>query len=1515
MSWSLQLRLKDGSFQDVPLLESEAGSLSQKFEDYEARAVFDDLSLTLDNSDGFWSTLFSAANLTPTDAYPNRFGFRLLQGGTPFWEGDLDYESVTHNSAKSVTEVRVLDAIKRLEAHNAENLKRDYSSLAIVSGARHSKNLVVNSVLDASGEPLSAGDELELAHVKPNTKIGKQTLVVASVNLGTNTITFKKRLRFNYGPSDAIVVKNPWLRGWTAGALIEALLDLVPGFDAAHRVIDYDGVTWDDTVDIADFEGKDAGAAVTLVADWVNAQVFSRAGVIHVVGREKDADGAPVQDLSGLVGAEGANIAPAGHRRYDLVVIRGRDGRQVRKGLSPFGGNKLEKDFPFTKDRTQLLAVASRYWDYWGRVRQKAEGVPVWDDATAYVPGKRVTLDGVEYRVVQVGQDLEDGGELTLDLVAKSGTLPDPGSYDEDDLTDDDEDPPEPTGLVFTKSYSTTFNTLFPSDKYKRLTTVREVDEDGNLISETKMRLFELRWAYPYDELGALVWRFQITVWPDAKDREKPKRVFTVPPDQQSDGLYYAKVRLPAGKLWWADVVAILDDLRESPPSDENSSGTEDDTVEGTPAPNTFVMGTISSVESEPHGSSAKRCDCSITFTVADCTEAEVVLTDSTTGKTHRLTVLVEGAAGAAYFPPQFKRGGTLTVTKVVCSNGSAKATFSNPGTWATVAGGSALPGAPLAPSITGVTRVKKGDEYAVSVAYDGSHPVSLLRRLRLYTAPTGTTGTPDTNTAWKLRKTVDIEADVTAATPRTSYEITDVRSGTAIRAAILKVEDCHKQATYSVIYDAGTVPASDDTPPALPSLTSLTSTERDVPGTRRVECDLSAAFTFAGCTDLVVETKEYDGTTLKDADRWNVRVEGLSGLTFYKKAVAAQGRTIYLRWKGVNGTASSAWSTADGAGGWGDNPPTVPVAHKVTAGSSLPAAPAITGLAIKAAKRDHTTFQVQWSGAAGGAYKELLCEQTVDGGTTWEPLKAADIWPQRTSGKARYSVQNEGDYQLPVVRFWIRDKHLTDGAYYPSASGTTAAWWATALAGGSGDGDQGVGQGAWADTVGAAWASDEVTFSGAGWRGRQARDLPKKAFSVSMALKLSAYGSAYLGVLSTSGAAPYSGYALRFSSTTAVDLFVVTAGTPGATPVASLALSAALPTTESFPVKIEIHAKKILVTVGQTGEGLVVQDTTHRIAKWHAWVGSKIGSWSETVSTLVVEAASVPPGRLWDAAAARDLLSIFERASDGHLTAGGVKVAVLDGSTEYARVLQAAAVLLPTPTGNSGGTPSFTSQPVLKGSMLVGGAINMANMPTPSADLMGTPFLYRDATYGRKICFYAWDPASSSYEVWWGNLTRADIQPSGSAPPGGGDDGGGSCFWGQALLRGPENRVITMADVQVGDLVLSRYRGKDAYARVTAKRVHRVPSCLLLNGCIGVTPEHLLFAFVPSEPDLTVSAGGCVPGTRLYGIHGPVTVGCLELHAPPAGLDVYSITVDLGRYWIGGKGLWILAHNLKELG
>lgn len=757
--YTLEFRDKAGTYSAVDLGEEESGSLVQQFEDEEHRVAFDALSLKLGNTSGEWDAILTTANLPPTDYYPAKYGFRVKLGGTVIWEGDLDYDTVKFAEDRSFVNVTVDDALSRLQSYNAESFKRDYSSISIVTGTKHSRKLTVNSVLDAGGEPLTAGDIIKIAHVKPNSNILEQELKVKSVDTGTNEITFKKRLKANYTAGDAIVVDNPWYRGKTAHWLIDGLLDAA-NWDAAKRSISYSTATFTDIVDIADFKGKTIGDAVADLASFVNSTTSCDVDTLIISERNETGVGSVIP-IDNLFAEDGLQPEPVGAERYDLIKLTGTDDRTVKVGVAPLAGSKMEKSFPFTDSYTRLRSAAERLYDYWSRYREAIPGIAVYYTAGLCFNG-RVSIGGVEYRIVKYERDLENADVVILDLKAQTGILPDTSLYEDNQLETDDEDPPPPLNFTMTKSYSSMFNSLWPASDYPRLKTVETVvtTAPGNTDTVKKQwRLYELRWTYPYDETIP-VWRFHVTIWKDGKDRDTEKKHKTVMPVIQSDGYYYAKVYLPAGKLWWADVFAKLDDLRESEISDENSSAIDDD--EEVPPGSEYTLPVITGctlASSEDDVSGTAGVECNLTAAVSwTGTASHIRVKVVAPANTYYHTFEADASGETFEFPRMFKRGKSLHVY-VRAWNVGKKTDWYDAGT--ITSGGAAIP-TPQVPVIASVDRAEQSATVNITLTGSGTD-VTSIGKLVVYQAPAGTTGDPTSNTAWHKVCQLDIAEDVAA--------------------------------------------------------------------------------------------------------------------------------------------------------------------------------------------------------------------------------------------------------------------------------------------------------------------------------------------------------------------------------------------------------------------------------------------------------------------------------------------------------------------------------------------------------------------------------------------------------------------------------------------------------------------------------------------------------------------------------------------------------------------------------
>ncbi len=793
MAWTLEFRNKSQEYIEVALAENEAGSLSQRFENQEHNISFDTLNIQLDNTDHYWDTIFTASNLPPTDEYPSKYGFRIKRNGTPYWEGDLDYASVEFDDAKDVVNVVVDDAIDRLKRYNAAKFIRDYSTIEIVSGVKQTKVLQVNSVLDANGEPLTEGDQVKLAHVKANGKIIFQTLTVKSVNIDTNKITFKKRLKAEYNSNDNIVVVKPWYRGKTADWLINALLDFAE-WPEQKRSISY-STSYTDIIDIADFTDCCVGDAINKVANYVNANVFCNVDVLTVSERTNPGEG-NVIPLDDDIAEENA-VAVVGAERYDAIKVTGAKNRHVKLGKSPIAGDTLEIDFPFSSDYDRLKDIAERLYDYWSRYRSCYKSLPVWDKVGLKL-NSRVSINSIEYKVTALTRDLSEENAIIVDLIEVPGTLPDVSLYEDNELEDDDEEPPPPLNFTLTKNYSDVFNTLYPASKYPRRVAWDEVSGDPPNLKITRkvIRFYEFKWTYPYDEIMP-IWKFYITVWHDGADRDKPKKHKAVPPVLQANGYYYYGCYLPAGKKFWADVQAVLEDLRASELSDENSTSIEDDDIAPGAEYDTPVITGVSLSSSEDDiGGTA-------------ITEYNLKATVSWTGTASHIRIKVVAPNNAYYntfeadqsgetfeFPRMFKRGKSLHVY-VRAWNVAAKTDWYDAGT--ITAGNSAIPN-PTACTITGI------DRYAASATLHITLPNdSTIGALVVYKAPSGTSGNPTTNSAWRKVWAGDVEDDIASGNLNIDIEINKVKGKKAFIAKTCSRYDKTIK-TWSSIYDESSI-------------------------------------------------------------------------------------------------------------------------------------------------------------------------------------------------------------------------------------------------------------------------------------------------------------------------------------------------------------------------------------------------------------------------------------------------------------------------------------------------------------------------------------------------------------------------------------------------------------------------------------------------------------------------------------------------------------------------------------
>jgi hypothetical protein len=414
-------------------------------------------------------------------------------------------------------------------------------------------------------------------------------------------------------------------------------------------------------------------------------------------------------------------------------------------------------------------------------------------------------------------------------------------------------------------------------------------------------------------------------------------------------------------------------------PSD---TGTVPDTDD---VPPVITNASLVSVEDDVPGTPGIQCDLDVTVSWTGTAKKLHVRVTGTDGrgnaKTWTKTRNVVGLTSpqSVHFASKWKKGKTLTVY-VTGQNGTAFSAEYSAGS--VTAGGAALP-APTAPTITAVTHTKLGTIVDVSVPADAS-----ARVLQIFKAPVNTSSTPDTApSVWKKIYHTEIDDDVAAGRGTVSCHI--ARPSLSTHALIARIQSRYDRSIFSpwsVIWNGGTVPTSDDTPPASVSI-SLQSPLDDIPGTTKRECSLGATFNIPGGDADKVKAVFQDTSSGRQFSLEGALNPGETSLTLWLEKKLAAGHTIQcVKCKAYNGTAyvnaSSLPSIVAGSG-------TVP-------SGGVPGAPALSSpyiaLAPGSVGPHSAEFDVTWDCNSYPYIQKLRIQRQNVAGTQWKEVETVNV-------------------------------------------------------------------------------------------------------------------------------------------------------------------------------------------------------------------------------------------------------------------------------------------------------------------------------------------------------------------------------------------------------------------------------------------------------------------------------------------------------------------------------------------
>jgi hypothetical protein len=687
---------------DHKLMDEATPDMEWALEDQQGRITDGMLSLTADNSTGWWDTHLT---IHPSDRFseeswassgaPGVFFIRLFKNGVPRWEGDItDPTQVQYDDGDDARTVSftVQGKLSRLARFNAGHVKRDLPEPFVgVASDRAAKPCVITLPTAASSYPIVPEDEFllqkfSLDDTPSNMKVVVKATHAEKPELDPAEIRFKQRLKFDVNSRASVTCTTPYHRNKTALELCQMLLDHA---EVPRTGQFLDAALGDIVVPYANFADKSVADALVELAACVPASVWADIDGYHVARMDTSMTAGPSpKNLDDILMRP--MVTGLWSNYHSSVTVTGAKDRKVRRGYLTYPDTTLDISTDYMDKTADMAAMCTNLWQFYAFPRKEAMA-EVADDGTAYRFWQDVTADGVAYKVVGIKEpvlsvDADCLSSLTLTLWECGASDLSAADAEDDPEADNTDPPPEPVLLHVTKDYDS-----FPgiADQYDKHDWPRIKSERvliGNVGSQPVYITQRYRlWVAIFSWDGDLTHLadFYLTAWQEGHDRKKSHNHHNDPSlGPWDDGNYYFPFYVLCGNTRVVDVQAVYYDGQMSAEQDGVLLGYPDavdmEAPTGDETPIVATLDGFSTYVDNVRATPKKECSAEVLVGLTANTSKKKVRAYATNGKGKQKVAhaKVEWADSSAtvLFDKEFVKDEscTLDALEVVSENGES---------------------------------------------------------------------------------------------------------------------------------------------------------------------------------------------------------------------------------------------------------------------------------------------------------------------------------------------------------------------------------------------------------------------------------------------------------------------------------------------------------------------------------------------------------------------------------------------------------------------------------------------------------------------------------------------------------------------------------------------------------------------------------------------------------------------------------------------------------------------------